>query len=72
MKFRNEIADVFVPDGKTAEEALKRTTQMGIGAHQDDIEILAFRGILQCLYSKDQLFTGVTCTDGSGACDHSP
>jgi LmbE family N-acetylglucosaminyl deacetylase len=67
MKFRNTITDVFVPDGKSADEALKRTTQMGFGAHQDDIEILAFRGILECLYSKDQWFTGVTCTDGAGS-----
>lgn len=67
MKFRNALAEIFVPDGKPADEALKRTTQMGFGAHQDDIEILAFRGILECLYSENQWFTGVTCTDGAGS-----
>ena len=67
MKLRNSIADVFVPDGKLIDEALKRTTHMGVGAHQDDLEILAFRGILQCLYSEDHWFTGITCTDGAGS-----
>jgi len=67
MKLRNAIADVFVPDGKPVDEALKRTTHMGFGAHQDDLEILAFCGILQCLYSKGHGFTGVTCTDGAGS-----
>ena len=67
MKFRNSVAEIFVPDGKSGEEALKRTTQMGFGAHQDDIEILAFRGILECMHSGNQWFTGVTCTDGSGS-----
>ena len=67
MKFRIPIAEIFVPDGKSTDEALKRTTQIGVGAHQDDIEILGFRGILECFYSKEQWFTGVTCTDGSGS-----
>jgi LmbE family N-acetylglucosaminyl deacetylase len=67
MKLRNAMADVFVPDGKPIEDALKRTTHMGFGAHQDDLEILAFRGILQGLYSKGNGFTGVTCTDGAGS-----
>ena len=67
MKLRNAIADVFVPDGKPEAEAFKRTTHVGFGAHQDDIEILAFHGILQGLYAKDKGFTGVTCTDGAGS-----
>lgn len=67
MKLRNATADVFVPDGTPIDEALKRTTHMGIGAHQDDLELLAFRGILHCLYSKGRGFTGVTCTDGAGS-----
>ena len=67
MNFRSAMAETFVPDGKSAKEALARTTRVGFGAHQDDIEILAFHGIVQCLHSKDQWFTGVTCTDGAGS-----
>jgi hypothetical protein len=37
MKFYLETAEVFVPDGLSAEEALARTTHMAVGAHQDDL-----------------------------------
>jgi LmbE family N-acetylglucosaminyl deacetylase len=67
MKLRNTIADVFVPDGTPIGKALKRTTHMGFGAHQDDLEFLAFHGILECFHSKTPGFTGVTCTDGAGS-----
>lgn len=67
MKFYNPTARIFIPDGKTAEEAFKRTTHLGIGAHQDDLEIMAFPGIRQCYEDPDQWFGGVICTDGSGS-----
>ena len=35
--------------------ALKRITHLGIGAHQDDLEFMAFHGILECRASKDQM-----------------
>ena len=34
-----------------------RTTHLGIGAHQDDLEILAQRGILDCFDRRDRWFT---------------
>jgi LmbE family N-acetylglucosaminyl deacetylase len=49
------------------EEALARTTHMAISAHQDDIEIMAYHGVLQCFGLPDKWFTGVTVTNGSGS-----
>ncbi len=60
-------AEIFIPNGKTIEESLKRTTHLGICAHQDDLEFMAFHGILECFGSKDRGFTGVTVTNGSGS-----
>lgn len=67
MKLHNSNSEIFVPDGKVAEDALSRTTHMGFGAHQDDIEILAFHGIMECLNTAGKWFTSVTCTDGAGS-----
>jgi LmbE family N-acetylglucosaminyl deacetylase len=55
-----------VPDGLENESALKRCSHMGIGAHQDDLEIMAFHGVLACFDMPDKWFCGVTCTDGVG------
>ncbi len=44
--------------------ALSRTTHLGISAHQDDLEILAFHGILQCFGMSDK-FGLCVCTDGA-------
>jgi LmbE family N-acetylglucosaminyl deacetylase len=44
-----------------------RTTHLGIGAHQDDLEFMAFHGILACYDKKDRWFGGVTITDGRGS-----
>jgi len=67
MKLRNPNAEIFVPDGLPAEQAMKRTTHMGIGAHQDDLEFMAIHGILECFQHKKNWFCGVTVTDGSGS-----
>ncbi len=58
---------MFVPDGKPVADALKRITHLGIGAHQDDLEFMAFHGILECFASETQWFGGVTCTNGAGS-----
>ncbi len=67
MKFRNISAEFFVPDGRSVEQSLKRTTHMGIGAHQDDLEIMAYHGILECFMNDEKGFLGVTVTNGSGS-----
>src|ERR1035441_1255603 len=65
MKLHQPAAQVFVPDGKPVAVALKRITHLGIGAHQDDLEFMAFHGILECYASAKKWFGGVTCTDGA-------
>lgn len=56
-----------MPDGSALEAALGRTTHLGIGAHADDLEILAIDGILRCYQRPDRWFTGVTVSDGAGS-----
>ena len=67
MQFQLDTAEVFVPDGLPFEQALARTTHMAIGAHQDDVEIMAASPILQCFQQEDKWFTGVAVTDGRGS-----
>jgi LmbE family N-acetylglucosaminyl deacetylase len=67
MEFRNPGAQIYVPDGITPEAAFARTTRMAVGAHQDDIPIMAFDGPLRCFGRKDQWFLAVTVTDGAGS-----
>jgi LmbE family N-acetylglucosaminyl deacetylase len=67
MKFHLATAELFVPDGLPADQALPRTTHMAISAHQDDIEIMAAEPILACFQQTDRWFTGVVATDGRGA-----
>jgi LmbE family N-acetylglucosaminyl deacetylase len=67
MKLQNPSAEIHVPSGRPAGPALKRVTHLGIGAHQDDLEFMAFHGILQCLKSRTKWFGGVTCTNGAGS-----
>lgn len=72
MKLHNATAEIFIPDGKPVAEALQRCTHIGIGAHQDDLEFMAFHGILQCFHSDTQWFGGITCTNGSGSARTGP
>jgi LmbE family N-acetylglucosaminyl deacetylase len=67
MIFTQANADLYIPDGEPEAEALSRTTHLGIGAHQDDLEFMAFHGILAGYDSADQWFGGITCTDGAGS-----
>lgn len=67
MKFVKEGAELFIPDGRPEEEAIKRTTHMAISAHQDDIEIMAYHGILECFGTDEKWFAGVVVTNGAGS-----
>jgi LmbE family N-acetylglucosaminyl deacetylase len=67
MKFHQTVAGIFVPDGLPEDQALARTTSLGIGAHQDDLEFMCLHAILQCYQSSKDWFTGVTVTDGRGS-----
>lgn len=67
MKFELDTAELFVPDGVAEDQALARSTHMAFGAHQDDLEIMAFEGVLACFQQPDKWFTGVVVTNGSGS-----
>lgn len=67
IKLNLDTAEIFVPDGLPLEEALARITHMAIGAHQDDLEIMAYDGILKCFQRDDRWFCGVVATNGSGS-----
>lgn len=67
MKLQSPSAKVFIPDNQPEAEALHRITHLGIGAHQDDLEFMAFHGILECYHSQKLWFGGVTCTNGGGS-----
>ena len=72
MKLHLPSAEIFIPDGRPVADALARVTHLGIGAHQDDLEFMAFHGILQCFHSDSEWFGGVTCTNGSGSARSGP
>ncbi len=67
MQLKNITAEIFVPDNTPVEKALQRTTHLAIGAHQDDIEIMAYDGILKCFNNEKNWFTAVVVTNGSGS-----
>lgn len=60
-------ADVYVPSGIALADAFSRTTDLGVVAHPDDLELLALAGIGACWDASDRWFAGVVCTDGVGS-----
>jgi len=72
MKLHNSTADIYIPDGKREGEALPRITHLGIGAHQDDLEFMAYHGIRECFDCETRWFGGVTCTNGAGSARTGP
>ncbi len=67
MKFKVDTATVYVPDGTPVDEAVAKTTHMAIGAHQDDLEIMCYHGVVECFGKDDKHFMGVVVTNGSGS-----
>jgi LmbE family N-acetylglucosaminyl deacetylase len=67
MNLSQPNAEIYVPDSTEETTALARTTHLAIGAHQDDLEIMAFDGILACFQQPDRWFTGVVVTNGAGS-----
>ncbi|PIE22449.1 MAG: PIG-L family deacetylase [Planctomycetota bacterium] len=72
MEFSLPQVETFVPDGLALEAALARTTHLAIGAHQDDLEFMAFHGIAECFGRTDRWFTGVCMTNGAGSARTGP
>jgi LmbE family N-acetylglucosaminyl deacetylase len=67
MELNNPGATIFIPDKAEPDEAFARVTHLGVGAHQDDLEIMAYHGIAQCFHNPAGWFAGITCTDGGGS-----
>jgi LmbE family N-acetylglucosaminyl deacetylase len=67
MKLTRPDAEIWAPDGETAERALARTTHMGVSAHPDDTEIMAMEGILAGFGNTERWFTAVIVTNGAGS-----
>jgi len=67
MSFHIDTATIYVPDGSPVDAAVAKTTHMAIGAHQDDLEIMAYHGVVECFGKDDKFFMGVVVTNGSGS-----
>jgi LmbE family N-acetylglucosaminyl deacetylase len=72
MNLHHATSEIFIPDHQPETAALQRVTHLGIGAHQDDLEFMAFHGILNCHGRDDQWFGGVTCSNGAGSSRSGP
>jgi len=68
MEFQHERTELYLPNKEETEaSALNRVTHLAIGAHQDDAEIMAFHGVLECFHHPNRAFGVVVVTDGSGS-----
>ena len=63
MQFHQPKAQIYIPDENAVEDALSRTAHLAIGAHQDDLEIMAIDGILSCFQDQAHWFSGVVVSD---------
>lgn len=57
--------EIFVPDNE--QNPMERTTHLCIAAHQDDVEILAYHGVLQAFGNAEKWFSAVITSDGAGS-----
>jgi LmbE family N-acetylglucosaminyl deacetylase len=67
MQFSRAESDIFVPDGSDPLDALRRVTHLCIAAHQDDVEIMAYAGIVDALEQPGKAFGAVVVTDGGNS-----
>lgn len=63
MRFHQPGSEIWT-DGRSLEEAAHAVTHMGVGAHPDDVEFIAYHGIEHCFARDDRAFCAVVCTDG--------
>lgn len=64
LQLSQPTAMSFVPDSCPLDQALARTTHLGIGAHPDDLEFMAWHPILQCFSHPELWLSGVIVSDG--------
>ncbi|MCC5025410.1 MAG: PIG-L family deacetylase [Candidatus Synoicihabitans palmerolidicus] len=73
MNLSRAEADIYVPAGGDPGVALGRVTPLCLGAHQDDIEIMAHTAICECLDKPiSRAFGGVVVTDGAKSSQAGP
>lgn len=60
-------AVVHVPGGGDVLDVLAATTDLGVVAHPDDLELLLAAPVLACRDDPARSFCGVVCTDGAGS-----
>ncbi len=65
--FSEKTAEVFMPDNSSVEEALARTTHLAVGAHPDDVEIMATGVVAECMQDENSFFSCIIVTDGAGS-----
>jgi LmbE family N-acetylglucosaminyl deacetylase len=67
VQLSQAAARVVVIGNGAEDEALARTTHLGVGAHADDLEIMAWQAIAACRGQADRWFTAVVASDGAGS-----
>jgi LmbE family N-acetylglucosaminyl deacetylase len=67
MQLSQATAELWIPDGASEAEALRRVTHLAIAAHQDDVELMALEGILAGFGNGKRSFMAVIVTDGAGS-----
>ena len=59
--------EIYIPSGESEDAALSKITHIAISAHEDDIEFMAYDGILRCRRDDSLSFGAVVLTDGAGS-----
>src|ERR1700722_10951533 len=67
MRLSRPDADIFVPSGEPLASALKRATLLGVAAHPDDLECMAYEPIVRGFSAPGEAFAGLVLTSGSGS-----
>jgi LmbE family N-acetylglucosaminyl deacetylase len=67
MRLSRPGADIFVPSGEPLASALKRATLLGVAAHPDDLECMAYAPIVRGFTKPAEAFAGLVLTSGSGS-----
>jgi LmbE family N-acetylglucosaminyl deacetylase len=66
MRLSRPDADIYVPSGASPAVAFKRATLLGVAAHPDDLECMAYEPIVRGLRKAAEAFAGLVVTSGSG------
>lgn len=59
--------EIYIPNNEQPTHACARTTDLCIGAHQDDVELMAFCAIAACHESSERWFGAAVLTDGASS-----